>query len=177
MKIVLSTHFDIARPVMHIKLDGDGLNGLIDNFAGVFVSYEAQKKTGIPLFLTNYEELDYDGAEDVAKTLDKDTLVIVIDTTIDGEDKKAYIGNVYNLDTEEIKADFSDKILFKDGFYEEKEDETWIYGKKYGFKTFYFGVPIKGEYHSTENKISTEDIEETTKILIDLINWFKKKEA
>ncbi len=49
MKIVLSAHFDLARPVMSIKMDDKHLLGLVDNFAGVFVSYQASRKAGVPV--------------------------------------------------------------------------------------------------------------------------------
>lgn len=189
MKIVLSAHFDLARPVMSIKMDDKNLLGLIDNFAGVFASYQAGRKTGVPVYFTNYEELEFDGAEDVAKSLDKDTLVIVVDTTMDSEDKYAYIGNVYGFSTEPLKKLFSDRISFKDGMYEEKEDETIIYGGKYGLKTFYFGVqipdphkgienpfPKPGAYHTTDNKIALDSIDKVSSMLVDLIEWFSKNE-
>lgn len=187
MKIVLSAHFDLARPVMSIKMDEKNLLGLVDNFAGVFTSYQASRKTGIPVYFTNYEELEFDGAEDVAKSLDKDTLVIVVDTTMDAEDKSAYMGNVYGFSTDPLKKLFSDRILFKDGMYEETDDETIIYGGEYGLKAFYFGVPIPnphaglqkpypkpGAYHITDNKISLEAIDKVSDVLIDLIKWFSK---
>lgn len=189
MKIVLSAHFDLARPVMSIKMDDKNLLGLVDNFAGVFVSYQASRKTGIPVYFTNYEELEFDGAEDVAKSLDKDTLVIVVDTTMDVGNKHAYIGNAYGFSTEPLKKAFFDRIFFKDGMYEETEDETIIYGDKYGLKTFYFGIqipnpyagmenpPVKpGEYHTTDNKIALDSIDKVSVILVDLIEWFSKNE-
>jgi len=188
MKIVLSTHFDLARPVMFIHMDDKKLNGLVDNFAGVFASYQASRKTGVSVYFTNYEELEFDGADAVAKKLDNDTLVIVVDTTTDAEDKDAYIGNVYGIDTKELKEKFADLVLFKDGMYEETEDESYIYGGKYGLKTFYFGVPIPnpykdnpdtfpkpGPYHTDENKVSLDAIDKTTQVLIDLITFFKNK--
>lgn len=187
MKVVLSAHFDLARPVMFIQMDDKNLNGLVDNFAGVFVSYQASRKTGIPVYFTNYEELEFDGADKVARSLDKNTLVIVVDTTIDAEGKDAYIGNAYGVDTEELKKDFSSKVLFKDGMYEETEDESYIYGNKYGLKTFYFGVSIPNlynaenafskpsPYHSDKNEVSLTTIDNATDILSELINWFKRK--
>jgi hypothetical protein len=62
MKIIISAHMDLARPVMSIQMDDKNLSGLVDNFAGVFASYQASRKTGITVHFTNYEELDYDGA-------------------------------------------------------------------------------------------------------------------
>jgi len=44
MKIVLSAHMDLARPVMSIKMDDKNLLGLVDNFAGVFASYQLPEK-------------------------------------------------------------------------------------------------------------------------------------
>lgn len=187
MKIVISAHFDLARPVMSIKMDDKNLLGLVDNFAGIFVSYQASRKTGVTVYYTNFEELEFDGADDVAKSLDKDTLVIVVDTTQDADGKPAYMGNVYGFSTDKLKEKFADKILFKDGLFEETEDETIMYGGKYGLKTFYFGVPIPnphnyeknpfpkpGSYHTVNNKISLEAIDEAAEVLIDLIKWFSK---
>lgn len=187
MKIVISAHFDLARPVMSINMDDKNLFGLVDNFAGVFVAYQASRRTGIPVYFTNFEELEFDGAEDVARLLNKDTLVIVVDTTMDAEDKPAYMGNVYGFSTDPLKKLFSDRIFFKDGMFEETEDETIIYGGKYGFKTFYFGVPIPNPnegvknpfpkpdaYHITDNKISLEAIDKASEILVELIEWFSK---
>lgn len=167
-------------------MDGENLLGIVDNFAGVFVSYQAGRKTGVPVYFTNYEELEYDGAEDVAKALNKDTIVVVVDTTIDAEDKSAYIGNAYGFSTEPLKQVFSDRIFFKDGMFEETEDETIIYGGKYGLKTFYFGVPIpsphevnaslrkQNAYHATDNKVSLDAIDKASSVLVDLIEWFSK---
>jgi hypothetical protein len=188
MKIVLSAHFDLARPVMSIKMDDTHLLGLVDNFAGVFVSYQASRKTGIPVYFTNYEELEHDGADDVAKSLDKDTLVIVVDTCQDAEDKMAYMGNAYGIETSELKTRLSDKVLFKDGMYEEYFDETIMYGGKHKLKTFYYGVPIPnphndepdpfpipGSYHLTNNKVSLQALDQATDILVEIINYFKAK--
>lgn len=187
MRIIISAHFDLARPVMFINMDDKNLLGLVDNFSGVFVAYQASRKTGIPVYFTNFEELEFDGAEDVAKSLDKDTFVIVVDTTMDAEDKSAYMGNVYGFSTDPLKKLFSDRIFFKDSMFEETEDETIIYGGKYGFKTFYFGVPIPNPnaginnpfpkpdaYHTTGNKISLESIDKASAILVELIEWFSK---
>ncbi len=181
MKVVISAHFDLARPIMFMRLDDKALNGLVDNFAGVFASYQASRRTGTPVFFTNYEELDYDGADAVAKILDKETLVIVVDTILerDIEGKHASIANAYGLPTEnwkQLKADFSDRIHFKDGLFEQTEDESWIFGNKHGLKTFYFGIPIPGTYyHSTENKILLDTIDKSTESLIDVIKWFSDK--
>jgi hypothetical protein len=188
MKIVLSAHFDLARPVMSIKMDDKYLIGLVDNFAGVFVSYQASRKTGVPVYFTNFEELEFDGADDVAKSLDKDTLVIVVDTTQDAEEKPAYIGNAYGIDTAELKEKLGDTVLFKDGMHEELEDETIIYGGKYGLKTFYYGVPMPnpnanipnpfpkpGSYHLTNNQIALDAIDKSTEILIQLIQHLQTK--
>jgi len=172
---------DLARPAMYIKVDEKNLVGLVDNFAGVFASYQASRKMGTPVYLTNYEELDYDGADTVAKSLDKDTLVIVVDTILekDIDGKAVSITNSYGLSPEvwpQLKKDFEGKIHFIDGLFEETEDETWIYGHRYGLKTFYFGVPIPGTYyHSTENQVTLEVIDKTTDILVEVINWFKEK--
>ncbi|MBI1982137.1 MAG: hypothetical protein HYY87_01310 [Candidatus Levybacteria bacterium] len=187
MKLVISAHFDLARPVMSINMDDKNLLGLVDNFAGVFVAYQASRKTGIPVYFTNYEELEFDGAQEVAKSLNKDTLVIVVDTTMDAKDKATYIGNVYGFSTAKLKKLFSDRVFFKDGMFEETEDETIIYGGKYGLKTFYFGVPIPNPYagiknpfpkpdayHITDNKISLKTIDKATTILVELIDWLSK---
>lgn len=180
MNIIISAHMDLARPVMSIKMDDKNLLGLVDNFAGLFASYQASRKTGTTVHFTNYEELDFDGADAVAKSLDKDILVFVVDTILekDIEGKSASITNAYGLEPywNELKEKFSNKIHFIDGLFEEKEDETWIYGNRYKLKTFYFGVPIPGDYyHSTELTVNLETIDKTTNLLIELIRYFQEK--
>lgn len=175
MKIVISAHFDVARPVGYIKLDDKNLLGLVDNFAGIFAAYQASRKTGIPVYLTNFEEAPgYPGACKVADALDKETLVIVVDVVTDAEDKAAYIGNAYGVDATRLKKDFQDRVFFMDGLFEETEDETWIYGNQYGFKTFFFGVPMEGKYHGTNNKVSLLTIDKATEVLVEVIQWLQK---
>ncbi|OGG23864.1 hypothetical protein A3A79_01525 [Candidatus Gottesmanbacteria bacterium RIFCSPLOWO2_01_FULL_43_11b] len=168
MQIVLSAHFDIAKPVPFIKLDEGKLTGLIDNFAGVFVAYQAARKTGIPLFLTNFEETGMKGAREVAKKLNKDTLVIVVDTTRDAKDKDGYIGNVYNL---KLPKKLPSKLFIMPGYFEETEDETWIYGHEFDFPCLYFGVPIPHDldYHATNNSIKISTIDKSINVLIAVI--------
>lgn len=171
---------DLARPTMSINLDDKKLSGLLDNFAGVFISYQTSRKTGTPVYFTNYEELDYDGADAVAKSIDKDTLVIVVDTILEKDisGKQASITNAYGIDSEwqELKERFKEKIHFIDGKFEETEDETWIYGNKHKLKTFYFGVPIPGTYyHSTELEIGLATIDKVTEILTEVVKWFDQK--
>lgn len=180
MKVVISAHMDIARPTMSINLDDKKLSGLLDNFAGVFVSYQTSRKTGTSVYFTNYEELDYDGADAVAKTIEKDTLVIVVDTILEKDinGKKVSITNSYGIDPQwaELKEKFGDKIHFIDGLFEETEDETWIYGNKYKLKTFYFGVPIPGTYyHSTELEMGLDVIDGVTEILTEVVKWFRQQ--
>lgn len=173
MEVVISTHFDLAHPVMFIKLDQVKLSGLVDNFAGIFTAYAASRKTQAPLYLTNYEEIDYDGAIEVAKELDKNMVVIVVDTVTNIQNHDAFIGNVYNLNVKPFVEKFPERVSFKEGYFEETEDETFIYGKKNGFKTLYFGVPIPNGYHDVDNFVAIEQIDRSTAVLIDLINWLQ----
>ncbi len=180
MKIIISAHIDLARPVMSIKMDDKNLLGLVDNFAGVFASYQASRKTGAIVHFTNYEELDYDGADAVAKSLDKETIVFVVDTILerDAKGKSASITNAYGLEKywEEMKEKFGENVHFIDGLFEQTEDETWIYGNKYKLKTFYLGVPIPGNYyHSTELTVNLKTIDKVTDIIISFIKYFKVK--
>lgn len=182
MKIVLSAHFDIAKPVPFITLEDKKLKGLIDNFAGVLVAWEAHKKTGIPLYLTNFEETGFKGARELVRRGElfrasdqHEPLVIVVDTTRDAGKFPAYIGNVYNFDVKPLQKKFRKDIFFMPGFFEETEDETWVYGHEKGLPTFYFGVPIAREkdYHATDNNISERAIDQATQSLVDVITWLK----
>lgn len=178
MKIVISAHFDVAKPVSYIKLSDKNLLGLVDNFAGIFAAYDASRKTGTPIYLTNFEEAPgYLGACKVADLLGKETLVIVVDVVTDAEDKAAYIGNAYGVDVARLKKDFQDRVFFMDGLFEETEDETWIYGNKYSLKTFFFGVPMRGEYHGTNNKVSLATIDKAAEVLVQVIQWLQKNPA
>ena len=175
MKVVISTHFDIAHPVMFIKMGENKLNGLVDNFAGVFTSYTAGRNKNIPVYFTNYEELDYDGAIDVATKIDKETFVIVVDTVkeTDLHGETASIANIYNFDINLIKQKLSGKVYYFDTPFEPKEDETFIYGQRFHFKTLYFGIPTPGDYHDINNYCSLEKIDAATKLLEELIEIIK----
>ncbi len=176
MEILLSAHMDLARPVMSIKMDNKSLLGLVDNFAGVFASYQASRKIGVPVEYTNFEELEFDGAEAIARTLDKDTLVIVVDTTTESTNgKEGYIGNLYGINIEALKKEFGNRIRIREDYFEATEDETIIYGKKYGFKTFYYGITIRPNYHDPDNSITLSEIDRASNVLVDLIKWYKKK--
>lgn len=175
MKIILSAHFDLNKPVEFIRLDDKNMHGLIDNFAGVFAAYHASRKTGTELYLTNFEEKNLGGAIAVAKKLkEENVLVIVVDTCTDAQDKKAYIGNAYHINTEPLKKEFKNTIFFKDGLYEPTEDETAIYGPDYKTPCFFFGIPITGEYHAIDNKVSLETIDDAQAELIKVIEWLNK---
>jgi len=176
MNIVLSAHIDLARPVMSIKMDEKNLLGLVDNLAGVFASYQASRKTGVPVEYTNFEELEFDGAEAVARSLDKHTLVIVVDVTTEPTNgKEGYIGNLYGVDIKELKEKFGNRIRIREDYFEPTEDETIIYGKKFGLKTFYYGLAIKPKYHDPDNSITLKDIDKASNVLVDLVNWYKVK--
>ena len=177
MNIVISAHFDLARPVMSIKMDNQKLLGLVDNFAGLFVAYQVSRKIGTTVYFTNYEELEYDGAIDVAKSLDKsNTFIIVIDTILeeDIKGKMVSITNAYGFETKALKKAFKDKVYFIDGYFEEEEDETYIYGEEFKFKTFYLGIPIPEDYHATDNSILLSNIDRATEITIEIIEWLEK---
>ncbi len=173
MKIIISAHFDLAKPVKYIKLDKQGMTGLIDNFAGVFAAYKASRETGVDLYLTNFEEVNLGGAIEVAKDIKKEkAIVIVVDTCTDEVgNKKAYIGNAYNFSTDLLKKKFAKSIYFRDGYFEPTEDETAIYGWDDKLPCFFFGVPINGNYHDVDNKISHKTIEEASDTLIQVIKY------
>jgi hypothetical protein len=177
MDVVLSAHFDIAHPVPYLLLKDSNLQGLVDNFAGVFAVYQTAKKLNVPAYFTNYEEIDYDGAIAVAQTLKKDTFVIVVDTIKQSDiaEKKASITNVYHFDPTNLKREFNSEIHFIDGFFEETEDETFIYGKRFGFKTMYFGIPIPGDYHAVDNTCSIKTIDTYSQLLEKLILTLQKE--
>ena len=73
-----------------------------------------------------------------------------------------------------MKKKFSKDILFKDGYFEPTEDETASYGWDYKIPCFFYGVPITGQYHSTDNKIDIKTMDEATKVLIEVIKWIQK---
>ncbi|NTU46146.1 hypothetical protein HGA88_00820 [Candidatus Roizmanbacteria bacterium] len=176
MNVVLSTHFDLARPVMFMELQNQMLCGLIDNFAGVFVSYEVHKRTDAPVYLTNFEELEFDGADTVAQKLEKDTIVIVVDTITRSDmsaQSIATLTNQYGLERFKLKESFGEKLHFIDGLFEEKEDETWIYGHKYHLPTCYFGIPIQNNYHDTDNIISLQSLSVATEELVHLVEYLR----
>ena len=178
MQVVLSAHFDLAQPVRHMKLADGKLSGLVDNFAGVFVAYQANRRIDVPVYFTNFEENGFGGAIDVAKKLDKEnTLVIVVDTVKKSDlptGTVASIANVYNLDVQGLKNTFGKSVHFFEELFEPTEDETWIYGHKYGFSTFYFGIPIPKDYHAIDNDVSLKTIDAATEILVKIIRYLSR---
>ena len=162
MKVILSAHFDLAKPVKYVKSDKNSMVGLIDNMPGVFAAYKASRETGADLYLTNFEEKNLGGAIAVAKNIKKEkAVVIVVDVCTDKVGtKKAYIGNAYNFQTDSLKKKFGKEIFFRDGYFEPTEDETAIYGWDSKMPCFFFGIPIKGDYHDTDNQISNKDIDQ-----------------
>ena len=158
-------------------MDQQKLLGLVDNFAGLFVAYQVSRQTGKTVYYTNYEELEFDGAISVAKSLERpDTLVIVIDTILEREikGKAVSITNVYGFDPKPLKRAFKDKVHFIDGYFEETEDETYIYGRKYKFHTFYLGIPIPKDYHVTDNSILLSKMDRATEITVEIIQWLEE---
>lgn len=176
MKVIISSHFDLAKPVKYIKLDKLNMTGLIDNFAGLFAAYKASRETGVELYLTNFEEKNLGGAIAVAKKIKKEkAVVIVVDACTDKVgDKKAYIGNVYNFSIDSLKKKFAKDIYFRDGYFEPTEDETAIYGWDNKIPCFFFGIPISGNYHDVDNKISNKRIDEVSSLLTEVINFIQK---
>lgn len=176
MKVIISAHFDLAKPVKYIKLDKENMTGLIDNFPGVFAAYKALRETGADLYLTNFEEKNLGGAIAVAKEIKKEkAVVIVVDVCTDKVGtKKAYIGNAYNFTTTPLKKKFAKEIYFRDGYFEPTEDETAIYGWDSKLPCFFFGIPINGDYHDTDNQISNKNIDAATSILIKVISYIQK---
>jgi len=175
MKVILSAHFDLAKPVKYIKSDKNEMTGLIDNMPGVFAAYKASRETGVDLYLTNFEEKNLGGAIAVAKDIKKEkAVVIVVDVCTDKVGtKKAYIGNAYNFPTDSLKKKFGKEIFFRDGYFEPTEDETAIYGWDNKMPSFFFGIPINGNYHDTDNKISHKTIDEVESILVKVVNFIK----
>ena len=181
MQVILSAHFDLAQPVRHMKLADGKLSGLVDNFAGVFAAYQANRRTGVPVYLTNFEENGFGGAIDVAIKLNKEnTLVIVVDTVKVSDlpaGTIASVANVYNVDVQDLKKKFGGKVFFFEELFEPTEDETWIYGHRFGFAAFYFGIPIPKDYHETENNVSLKTIDAATDALVDIVNYLRRSRS
>jgi len=181
MQVILSAHFDLAHQVPSMKLDNGKLAGLVDNFAGVFAAYQANRRTDVPVYLTNFEENGFGGAIDVAKKLDKDSTVVIVVDTVKKSDLPAgtvaSVANVYNVDIQDLKKKFGGKVFFFEKLFEPTEDETWIYGHRFGFAAFYFGIPIPKDYHETENNVSLKTIDAATDALVDIVNYLRRSRS
>lgn len=160
---------------MSIRLSSEGLAGLVDNFAGMFVSYAVSRKSNTPVYFTNFEETTFDGAISVASGLPSDTLVIVVDTVKDSDafGKAGVIGNNYLLNTVDLKKKFSDQIYFYDEPFEPDMDETWVYGHRFHLPAFYFGIPIPGEYHDVDNRVGIETLDRSALLLERVITTLR----
>jgi len=181
MNVILSAHYDLALPVKSMKLDEGKLVGLVDNFAGVFAAYQVHRQTGVPVYFTNFEENGFGGAIDVAKKLDKDSAVVIVVDTVKKSDLPAgtvaSVANVYNVDVQGLKKKFGGNVFFFEELFEPTEDETWIYGHKYGLAAFYFGIPIPKDYHATDNEVSLKTIDAATDALVDIVNYLRRSRS
>jgi len=186
-KVVISAHGDTNFPG-HTMLLNKVANrmqyfGHQDNFAGVYIVMNAlfsgkltPKK--IRIEITYKEETTMEGAREVAKTLDKSNIVIVLDVTGTVTTKNFVIEKCRNKRLRQfiIKELDMHKDLFSYDIYSGcpdmicDQDETNVYGKITDY-TFFFGIPTRhGDYNEGEVLCYQEDIEKCVTGLIVLSN-------
>ena len=90
--IIFSAHSDTNFKSVKLKIDGDDYVGYLDNYVGVYSLIKAyfSGEIGYDYVRTEFtygEETDFGGAIEVAKEINKDDLVIVIDVTATPTDK------------------------------------------------------------------------------------------
>jgi len=73
------------------------------------------------------------------------------------------------------QSSFADKIHFIDGHFEQQKRNV-AFMETVWLKTFYFGVPITKEYHSTDNAITLDTIWYSCELLTDVISWYHNNE-
>jgi len=72
-----------------------------------------------------------------------------------------------------IKQHSRTKFILLMGILEQTKDENVGFMETVWTKTFYFGVPIPKEYHSTDNAITLDTIDTLAKLLTDVISWYQ----
>lgn len=175
--IFISAHSDTNFKKVRLNIDGECYNGYLDNYIGVYAVMKAYFSGEISfeyvrLELTYGEEVDMEGARQVAKDVTSNDLVIVVDVTATPTDKDFVIEK---CKSKKVKK-FLDDILgdFKYDLYEgcpdpvSNVDEVEVY--KHKTKNYFFlGLPcFGGDYNSVEVKCRIKSVDEVSRALIKI---------
>ncbi|HAY33859.1 MAG TPA: M28 family peptidase [Ignavibacteria bacterium] len=181
--IFISAHADTNYKNVSLRIDGDDYVGLLDNYVGVFAAMKAFFSGEIDFVyvrmeLTPDEEIDMRGAQEVAKEVSREDLVIVIDVTGTPTEKdfvieKCRSERVRNFLKETLKE-------FSYDIYEDcpdpvaNMDETDVY--KHRTKYYFFlGLPCRGgDYNFSDTRCRIRSVDEVSKALIEICKNYKK---
>jgi hypothetical protein len=156
----------------------------LDNFVGVFTMLKAYfagqfPQHGCRLEITYDEEVDMEGAKEVAATLNGNEVVIVIDVTGVRTTKNFTIEKLQNKRLRKfVKACLAESEQFRDTFDLFVgcpdpiclEDETNVYSKTTPF-TFFFGIPVRGgDYNEGPVRCWVRDVEVASEALAFLVD-------
>lgn len=174
MTPVLIIHQDNIWDELDLKIDNGYIVGTLDNFLGVLSAFRLLpmlQEYNVEVLFTKNEEIDLGGSRVLSEKWDKNRLPLVIDVT-SAKDCDCSLENFYKFSAKEkqyIKnivewhEDFKCKVKDYTGSIEDCDD-SWSFIKK-GIKTFTFGIPVEGNYHTKECRISIEKFERCIRCL------------
>lgn len=181
--LIISCHGDTNFASHKIELiqNNSVVLGELDNFAGVYCVINAlfsgkMNYDHVRVEFTHGEEIDFAGAREVCKTMDKNDLVVVVDVT----GTKIGKGFVIEKCKNNIVEQWLNKTLAGLPYMLYKncpdpicnEDETDVYKKVTPF-TFFLGVPVVGgDYNAGRVKAKMEDLKFVQQALIKIAEGY-----
>ena len=184
--IIISAHSDTNFKNISLRIENDSYVGYLDNYAGVYSALKAYFSGEIDfhyvrLELTYGEETDFAGAIEVAKDIQPDDLVIVLDVTATPTEKDFVIEK---CKSDEVEGFLKDTLQdFSYDLYKDcpdpvsSIDEVEVYKEKTEHY-FFLGLPCYGgDYNHVDVKCKIRSVDQVAKALIEICrnyNNFKK---
>ena len=161
----LVVHQDNIWGELDLKIAHGYISGTLDNFLGLIMAFiyaPLALEYSIPIFFTKNEEIDLGGSKILASHWDTKFLPIAIDVTL-AKNCDCSLENFYGFSQPEIRLirdsvenheDFKCKTKKYSGNLGDCDDSWSFVDKK--IKTFTFGIPVVGNFHTKSCKISIE---------------------
>jgi len=180
--IFISAHSDTNFKKVRLNIDGECYKGYLDNYIGVYAVMKAYFSGSISfeyvrLELTYGEEVNMEGAKQVAKEVTSNDLVIVVDVTATKTNKDFVIekckSKKVNKFLEDILIDFNYDLYEGCPDPVSNVDEVEVY--KHKTKNYFFlGLPCTGgDYNLFEVKCKIKSIDEVARALIKICKEYK----
>lgn len=151
--LIFSVHADTGYSHHFLeRLPGDEVEGLLDNYVGVYAAMQAYFSGALSghhvrLELTYGEETDMEGARVVCRTLRRTDLVVVVDVTGTPTERDFVIEECAEPSTQAFVREALEGLSYD--LYDYCPDpiaqasETWVYRRKCS-RVFFLGLPLTG---------------------------------